>query len=111
MHTPLLFRKSTKSCRVRNFTAGDCTRLATLDTEAAVVDGGVASVGVGGVDGEGSVEDVDAAAEDGLGEATPVSAVAVPLDSAVVWLSLLVSIGSGTRERRPPRPRNVRRKL
>ena len=84
-------------------------RLAALATEAVGGEGEAASIGV--VEAEGRVEDVDTPAEDGLGEAAPVSTVPFPLDSAVVWLSRLVSIGSGTRELRLPLPRSVRRKL
>ena len=82
LFTPLLLRKSMKSCRVRNFTPGDCMRLAALATEAVGGEGEAASIGV--VEAEGRVEDVDTPAEDGLGETAPVSTVPFPLDSAVV---------------------------
>ena len=54
MHTPLLFRKSIKSGLLRNFTAGDCERLAPLDIDAKELDDGVEpekGKAVEGVDG------------------------------------------------------------
>lgn len=74
---------------------GDCIRLVIFDIEVVVVDGGVVFVGVGGVDGEGSVEDVDVVEEDGLGEVILVFVVVVLFDFVVVWFFLLVFIGSG----------------
>ena len=140
-HTPLLLRKSIKSCLVRNFTAGDCEWLEFLDEDAEDVDGpedeegsdevdgkeaggsglkvdGAVEVdGAGGVDG---VEELEATGEEeadvagrweGLGEAAAVSALPLALDSPVVRLSLLSTMGRGTREWRLLRPRSVRRKL
>ena len=91
----LLFRKSIKSCLLRNFTAGDCGRLAPLDIDAEELDDGVEPEGVEGVDG---ACDEDAAGEEGLDEAAPVSGLPMALDSPAVRLSLLLSMGSGTRE-------------
>ena len=98
IRTPLLLKKSIKSCLQRNVTAGDCVRLATLDIDAEEGVGaedpdgveGVEEVdGVGGVDEEDGVDGVDAAcdgdaAEDGLDEAAPVSELPPALDSPVV---------------------------
>lgn len=84
IHTPLLFRKSIKSCLVRNFTAGDCPRLATLDIDAEEVDNAEEPDEVEGEEDKGGVEGVGAAAEEGLDEAAPVSGVPVALDSPAV---------------------------
>ena len=104
IHTPLLLRKSIKSCLVRNFTAGDCVRLATLGIDAED-EGAVEPDGAVGVDEVDDVEGVDVeeadeeeggdgvdaicddkdAAEEGLGEAALVSEVPpLALDSPVV---------------------------
>ena len=61
MHTPLLFRKSIKSGLLRNFTAGDCERLAPLDIDAKELDDGVEPEEVEGVDEEDGVEGVGGA--------------------------------------------------
>lgn len=111
MHTPLLFRKSIKSGLLRNFTAGDCERLAPLDIDAKELDDGVGPEAVEGVDGEDGLEGVDGAWDEGLDEAAPVCGLPLMFDSPAVRLSLLLSTGSGTREWRLPRPRSVRRKL
>jgi len=90
IHTPLLFRKSIKSCLVRNFTAGDCVTTATRGIEAEAVEGLEEPDGVEGLDEEDGVEgkvaacDEDAAAEEGLDEAAPVSEPPLALDSPVV---------------------------
>ena len=61
MHTPLLFRKSIKSFLLRNFTAGECERLAPLDIDAKELDDGVEPEEVEGVRDEDGVEGVDGA--------------------------------------------------
>lgn len=69
---------------MRNFTAGDCPRLATLDIDADEVDSAEEPDEVEGEDDKGGVEGVGAAAEEGLDEAAPVSGVPVALDSPAV---------------------------
>lgn len=102
------------------------------DVDGVEVDGvefGVDEVDGKGVeewaDEEGGVEEGDSVEEEGIGdegdgvaggcaglvEAAPVSELVLALDSPVVWLALLLSIGKGGREWRLLRPRSVRRKL
>lgn len=78
------------------------------------------AVEVDGVEEADGVEEVEAAGEEeadaagrweGLSEAAPVSALPLALDSPVVWLSRLSTMGRGAREWRLLRPRSVRRKL
>ena len=78
IHTPLLLRKSIKSCLVRNFTAGDCEWLEFLDEDAEDVDGPEDEEGSDEVDGkeaggsglkvEGAVEVDGAGGADGVEE-------------------------------------------
>ena len=126
---------------MRNFTAGDCEWLEFLDEDAEDVDGPEDEEGSDEVDGKGAggsglkvdgavevdgaggadgVEELEATGEEeadvagrweGLGEAAAVSTLPLALDSPVVRLSLLSTMGRGTREWRLLRPRSVRRKL
>ena len=80
------------------------------------LDGAVEADGAEEADGEevaatGEEEPDVAGRWEGLGEAAPVSALPLALDSPVVWLSRLSTMGRGTREWRLLRPRSVRRKL
>ena len=89
-----------KSLLVRNFTAGACERLADVGAQAGDGDG---------VDVSGA-EDADALGRS-LARGEKTSPSWLPLDSPAVWLSPLFGIGSGGREFRELRPRNVLRKL
>lgn len=74
-------------------------------------DGAEEADGVEEVEATGEEEADVAGRWEGLSEVAPVSELPLALDSPVVWLSLLSTMGSGTREWRLLRPRSVRRKL